>query len=265
MARIAYADESGTTDSMPCYVIGVVSVYELHIEAFDTRLKKLREVHGFEGEPKWTRIRTGHGLINFGLDILDHILRSRTACFDAIVVHKELFRNWKGSSASKEEAFYQTYTYLLRHLVNRANQTTKVYIDDRSDSYAKRHEMVETIGNHMLSRLESSGRLSSVTKVSSKDMAGIQAADLITGAVMTAHLQHHSPNASIHFGKKLAMERMSQLLNWPNLCCDTFPHERFNIWHFPVEYRGIPESRTPDYSGPINYVTKNDLKTHKIK
>jgi hypothetical protein len=259
MARVAFADESGTTDRLPCYAIGVVSVDEDALNAFNQRFESLRRQHGFEGEAKWTRVRKGHGLVNFALDWLHKILNSRTVCFDAIVVHKELFNKWEGSSRKKEEAFYLTYTYLLRHIARRANETTNVFIDDRADTYAKRHEVVETIGNHMLVQLESKGRLDSVTKVKSHDYPGIQIADLLTGAITTAHVRHLDRAHSLNPGKRLAIDRMAWLLSWDDLCYDTYPHPRFNIWHFPIEYRATPGSMLPQPRGPVPFVTPENM------
>lgn len=259
MARVAFADESGTTDVSPCYGIGVVSVAEEYLEAFNQRFDSLKKQHGFEGEAKWTRIRKSHGLVNFALDWLHRLLSSRTGCFDAIVVHKDLFQKWGGSPEEREDAFYMSYTFLLRHIARRANETARVLIDDRSDKYAKRHEMVETIGNHMLAQLESKGRLASVEKVPSHEHPGVQIADLITGAITSSHIRHLAPNLRINPGKCLTIDRMAQILGWDDLCYDTYPHPRFNIWHFPQEYRAIPRSRKPECRAPVPFVTAEDM------
>lgn len=259
MARIAFADESGTTDVSPCYAIGVVSVAEEYVTAFNQRFESLRKQHGVKGEAKWTRVRKGHGLVNFALDWLYRLLSSQTGCFDVIVVHKDLFRKWGRTAEEKEDAFYMTYTFLLRHIARRASETAYVFIDNRSDKYAKRHEMVETIGNHMLAQLESTGRLASVCKVSSNEYPGIQIADLLTGAINSSHIRYLAPKMNMNPGKRLAIERMAQILGWDDLCYDTYPHPRFNIWHFPQEYRAIPRSRMPECRTPIPFVKADEM------
>ncbi len=256
--RIAFADESGTDGRAKCYSIGVVSFEASCLEAFERHFKSLLSTHGVQGEAKWTQVRTSHGLINFTLDALNSILCSRTASFDAIVVNTELFRNWR-LVANKETAFYQTYTYLLRHIVRRANVTADVYIDDRSDSYAKRHEVVEKIGNYMLTRLASKGRLGSVHKVSSRDFVGVQVADLLTGAINAAHARRLAPDLPLHFGKRLAIERLAQMLGWDDLCYDTMPSEKLNIWHFPIQYRSLPATRAFVPTTEVPYVSSPDL------
>lgn len=256
--RIAFADESGTDNHSPCYAIGVISVESTRREAFERYLTELRAAHRFTGEAKWTRVRTSHGLTNFALASLDAILRSSTAEFDVIVVNKSLFRNW--AIIGPESAFYQTYTYLLRHIVRRSSVSTEVLIDDRSDSYSKRHEVVETIGNHMLARLEQSGRLGAVRRVRSHDQIGVQVADLLTGAVNAAHLRHLLPQAPLNPGKALTIMRLAELIGWDNLCYDTFPSPRLNIWHFPTEYRAVPTSRAITPAPSARFVTPDEMK-----
>ena len=258
MSRIAFADESGTDGRSKCYTIGVVSFDASCLAGFEQHFDALHVTHGVQGEAKWTRVRTSHGLINFALDALHSIMSSRTASFDAIVVNTELFRNWR-LLGSKEAAFYQTYTYLLRHMVRRAKETADVYIDDRPDAYAKRHEVVEKIANNMLTRLASKGRLGAVHKVPSHERIGVQVADLLTGAINAAHGRKLDPSMPMHFGKRLAIERMSEMLGWDDLCYDTMPSPKFNIWHFPIEYRSMPRTREIVSSTKVPYVSSADL------
>jgi hypothetical protein len=258
MKRVAFADESGIDGRSSCYSIGAVSVDADRVDAFQEFFKSKLRQHGVQGEAKWTRVRMGHGLINFALDALSSILRSDSASFDIIVVNKSLFRNWTLRLVTKETAFYQTYTYLLRHIVSRAKVTADVYIDDRSDAYAKRHEVVEKIGNNMLQKLANKGRLGTVCKVPSSQYVGIQIADLLTGAINAAHSLRLNPRLPIHPGKRLAIERLAEMLGWDDLCYDTMPSDKFNIWHFPIEYRSFPKTKNLELD-VIRYVSSVDL------
>lgn len=259
MERVAFADESGIDGRTTCYSIGAVSVDAARLDVFEEYFATKLIEHGVQGEAKWTRVRMSHGLINFALDALSSILRSNSASFDVIVVNTSLFRNWSMCLVTKEAAFYQTYTYLLRHIAKRAKATAEVYIDDRSDAYSKRHEVIQKIGNNMLERLASKGRLGSVRKVLSSQYVGIQIADLLTGAINAAHSLKLNPRLPIHPGKRLAIERLAEVLGWDDLCYDTMPSERLNIWHFPVEYRCVPKTQTVEPAAEIPYVSAVDL------
>ena len=88
----------------------------------------------------------------FALDALNSITRSHTASFDVIVVNTSLYRNWNSGLRTREDAFYQTFTLLLQHIADRTSLPAEIYVDNRGDRYAKRDEMMRTIGNNMLLR-----------------------------------------------------------------------------------------------------------------
>ena len=263
MARVAFADESGIDGSTKCYAIGVVSVAASRIGHFNQVFESLKRKHGVDNEVRWTSVRNSHGLVNLGIDWLHRIVTSSTARFDAIVVNTALYRKWR-DSAGREEAFYRTYTFLLRHLALRVREETTVMIDDRSDEYPKRHEVVETITNRMLAQLHATGRLKDVIKVRSHDHPGIQIADMLTGAVASSHRLFLDPAAPINAAKRLAIQRMASLIGWDALHYDTFPHDKFNIWHFPLECRGTPASRKINVARLAPFITPAELGTsHK--
>jgi hypothetical protein len=257
--RIAFADESGIDGNADCYAIGVVSFDRKWLDGFEAHFRSKLVSHGVQGEAKWTKVRGSHGLINFTLDGLDSILRSQSGSFDVIVVNTSLFRNWSSPLMTKEDAFYQTYTYLIRHIANRASLPSEIFIDDRTDGYAKRDEMMENIGNNMLAQLASAGRLTGVHKVDSRECVGVQVADLLTGAVNAAHARLLNRRFPLHSAKRLAIERLARMLGWDDLCYDTFPSLKFNIWQFPKEYRAFPQTRVVNPTGDVPYVSAVDL------
>jgi len=109
----------------------------------------------------------------------------------------------------------------------------------------------------MLVKLAATGRLGAVRKVDSATAPGIQVADLLTGAINTAHLCHLAPAFSINAGTRLAIERVASMLGWSHLAHDTYPHPKFNIWHFPTEFRG--PSRDPEFAASVPYVCAGDI------
>jgi hypothetical protein len=259
MGKIGFADESGTDSLSPCYSIGVILVDSVALGDFDGRLQSLKSNHNIQHELKWNKISNSHGAINFLLGSLDCLLSFPGITFDVIVVRKDVFRNWQGGQENREQAFYQTYTLLLKHILQRTKDVADILIDNRSDSYPKQHEVVETIGNRMLAKLHSKGRLNSVRKVDSKQHLSIQVADIITGLINAGHNIFLKPDYQLNSGKRLAIQRAGQMLGWDRLCYDTFPHPQFNIWHFPIEFRAIPGSREPIPTLPIPWIVPADL------
>jgi len=259
MRRIAFADESGLDGLSPCYSIGVVSFDHGCLAAFDEFFRQKLTMHGVVGEAKWKKISTSHGLINFGLDALDSIIRSHSGSFDAIVVNTAQYRNWHSPLRTKEEAFYKTYTLLLSHIADRCGLPAEIFIDDRTDSYNKRDEAMAKIANNMLAKLASNGHLESVTKIKSHDCPGVQIADMLTGAFNASHARLLNPRLPLHYGKKIAIERIAEMLGWDDLCYDTMPSDRVNVWHFPIQFRNFPATRPVLWGREPRYVTAVDL------
>jgi hypothetical protein len=84
-------------------------------------------------------------------------------------------------------------------------------------------------------------------------------ADLLTGAVNAAHSRWLNPGFPLHSVKRLAIERLAQILGWDDLCYDTMPSQKFNVWHFPKEYRAVPKTRAVNPTTQIPYVSSVDL------
>ena len=120
----------------------------------------------------------------------------------------------------------------------------RVFIDDRSDEYPRQPEVIQIVGNHMLKDLADARRLGDVTKVNSKLEPVIQVADLLTGAITAAHRIDLNPADALHPGKLLAISRVAEMFDWPDMVCDTMPDSRFNVWHFPKQYRAQPATRS---------------------
>lgn len=241
--RIAFADESGSDWNSKCYAIGAVSFDEDRLNGFNKCFEESRERHGVaDREIHWNKLSNTHGLGNFCIEWLHRILTSKTARFDVMVVNTALFNEWTARGGNREEAFYKTYTELLKCLPRDSGASVRVLIDNREDSYSKRDEAMLKIGNNMLQSIQSAVRLSSLTKVSSKEHPGIQVADILTGAIRTAHALQIDPKLGVSYGKRVVMERMARVVGWVDFASDTLPprynKSRLNIWHFPFEYRG---------------------------
>jgi len=118
---------------------------------------------------------------------------------------------------------------------------------------------MQTIGNYMLAQLASSGRLDRVEKVESRESVGVQVADLLTGAITAAHSRKLNSKFPLHKGKQLAIERLADMIGWDDLCYDTMPSDKINIWHFPKEYRAFPATLSLTWMREPRYVSAIDL------
>jgi hypothetical protein len=198
----------------------------------------------------------GHGPINFAIELWRDVVGHPSVRFAAIVVRKDLYRKW---SENQEDAFYTTYTFLLRHAAKLRAGEFDVVIDNRSDSYGKRDEVLGIVSNHMLRGLDCGSEIVRVAKDDSKLLPGLQVADIFTGAITHAHAMRLDPRCEPNAGKQMLIQRMAQLAGWEDLYCDTMPDSATNIWHFPREWRGTPETRRLSPRRAVPFVTAREL------
>lgn len=239
MEVIAFADESGTTPKIPCYTIGVLNIPSDFIDTFNGQMEALAKKSGVQGELKWEKVRSSSGQVNLCLNTLKFILNS-PCTFHAIAVEKAQYRKWRDD---EESAFFTTYNFLLRQSSKGFDANYKVLIDQRCTVYSKQDEVMQIITNHMLAKLPTSSKIEHVKMDNSKVHWGLQAVDLLTGAINTSYQLYFKPDAEMKVAKKLAIDLMSKSLGWDHLAYDTYPNDHFNIWHFPPETRAIPATK----------------------
>ncbi|MCW8900999.1 MAG: DUF3800 domain-containing protein [Gammaproteobacteria bacterium] len=201
MEYIFYGDESGQNiRDYKAYGIGAFLIPKEQEERYLELLNELSEKHKINKELGWKTLKNSYNVINFGMDVMRVILTT-SACFTSIIVHKENFINWNKDKMNREDAFYQTYTFLLRHIAKVLEASVTAKLDQKSDSYKKRCEVVEVIANNSLR--ESSAHIGSVTKVNSKAHIGVQIADILTGAITASRCMYLNPKFSVNPAKKL--------------------------------------------------------------
>jgi hypothetical protein len=245
---VSFADESGISKGSPCYTIGILNVPSDYLDEFNSQIEDIYKSSGIQGEIKWEKVRKSSGQINLCLNILRFILSS-PCTFHAIAVSKAPYNKWH---KDEEAAFYTTYNQLLNQSSKGLNATFKVYIDQKSTKYPKQDEVMQIITNRMLAKLPTTSKIELVTMQNSKLHWGLQAVDILTGAVNTGYLLYFNPKAEMQMAKKLAVFRMAAILGWDQLAYDTRPNNMFNIWHFPIETRAKPATQdiAPNFSVP---------------
>lgn len=257
MEYIFYGDESGQNlKNYKAYGIGAFLIPKAQEERYNRVFEELADKHKINKEVGWKTLNSSYNIINFGMDVLRVVLTT-SASFTSIMVHKDHFRNWSSTRISREDAFYQTYTFLLRHIASVLHASVTAKLDQKSDSYRKRCEVVEVIANNSLK--ESSAKINSVEKVNSKHHVGIQIADLLTGAITASRCMYLNENFKVNAAKALFISKLSQILGWESLCFDTYPESKFNIWHFPPECRNNPGTKYEYKNYRVPYITKTEF------
>jgi hypothetical protein len=258
MEVTAFADESGTSAGIPCYTIGVLNIPSDFLIDFNLKVQELATKSGLRGELKWEKIRSSAGQINLCLEIIKLILSSPCK-FHAISVEKSPYKKWR---ENEEDAFYTTYNLLLRQSSKGFDANYKIFIDQRCTVYPKQEELMQIITNHMLAKLPTASKIEHVTMENSKLQMGLQAVDLITGAINTAYQLYLKPHAEMQDAKKIAISLMAKAVGWDSLANDTYPNDHFNIWHFPPETRGKPKTAIVTPNLNIKGITREEYESY---
>ncbi|MCA9855473.1 MAG: DUF3800 domain-containing protein [Dehalococcoidia bacterium] len=231
-----FGDESGIHKGVPCYGIGCIVVPEPEVDRLQARVAEVFRQNGVgDREMKWSAIRRHNATIQAARDAT-RLLIQEEVMFQAIVVNKRLYRNWPGN---EEEAFYKTYSFLVKSIGDRLAGQFRVMIDDRSDRYARRAEVVQIVTNRFLqSAPDADNRILGVEKVDSKVHPLLQMTDVWLGAITASTNCHVVECTDDHLGKTVIANDLAQAVGWDGLHFDTMPNRIFNVWHFPIGFRG---------------------------
>jgi hypothetical protein len=252
---LSFSDESGISKSSPCYTIGVLNVPLGDLEYFNKCVKGIYEKSGIQGEIKWEKIRGSAGQVNFCIDLMRFVFSSGYS-FHAIAVYKKPYRMWH---SDEEKAFFVTYNQLLRQSSASLNANINAVVDKKSTSYTKQDEVMQIITNRMLAKYPTKSVIAGVTMDDSKAHWGLQAVDILTGAVNSSYQLYFDPNAQMQDAKKIAIAKMANMVGWDCLAYDTLPNDSFNIWHFPIETRAKPKTMPVNLNLNVQPITRDEF------
>ena len=240
MTHIAVVDESGTHAGCPCYTIGGFVVPEGEFEEITTALSALRSEYGVDDELKWTKIGSYNARTELAFEGVRHLFESG-ATFQALVTEKSTFRKWQ---SNHEEAFYHSYFQLARNLARGGNDI-RLMIDERSDQYDKRAEVLEIVTNRALVKEQVGATIGSVEMIDSRSQEILQFSDVLVGAINSDTARYLDERVEMNRFKEELVRRLARLVGWDRFWYDTWPNQTFNVWHFPTNFRARPKTLDP--------------------
>lgn len=259
MEYSVFGDESGTTGNDKSYSIGLLCVPRESVSNFNDYIHQLKAKRGISGELKWSKIKNSARQANICIDLLNMVMKSQ-CCFHAIVVKKDVYRNW-AEKTERHHAFYKTYTELIKSVAQHTNSTLTINMDQKSDKYKKHDEVTGIIANNMLEKMGKERLVEYVKMQDSKEYLGLQAVDILTGAVNSGYLKFLDPNLKLSVAKEVAFQRMAQMIGWDKFHHDTYPNPNFNIWHFPEQIRGNAGTKAVAFNPNVKAVKPEELKS----
>lgn len=237
-----FTDESGTHSlNAPIFSIGGFVLEEEQVESIEEALDSICRSYLVESELKWTAMGRHRSIQTQELaEDAARALFAAGARFHAIVVNKRTFRLWQGD---REEAFWRAYGLLTQNVTERLQTAVRMSVDDRSDRYPRRHEVLQIVSNHSLRKNSRPGSVASVDRIDSRSSRIVQMADILVGAITADTTEYIDPHLVVAPRKREVSGMLASILGWDRLWYDTMPNEHVNVWHFPPDgFRGLPET-----------------------
>lgn len=211
---------------------------------FAAMLTELQAKYRYRDEMKWSRIRERNE--PFFSAMVQAFFRTRWLMFHCLVVRKAYVDTALHGEDPHDLARRKQFSMLIQKKIEffagrDAKKAYLVWVDRLPSRYAKADEAAEKIVKYSLERALGNSPLRRIATKDSRETPGIQLADLLLGAVVTAWNNEGSAAAKTRMRALVARH-----LGWVDLRADTRPQEwKFNIWHFwdPTE-KGERECET---------------------
>jgi hypothetical protein len=237
---LIFGDESGTGGASH-YGFGTLWIPFQRRGDLWRAVQELRDEHGYTSEIKWNKVSRGNEA--FFRDLMILFFERRWMMFHGLFVRKA-YVDLSFHKGDWDLARRKHQTLLLSNKIayfsgGASDIQCHFRVDPIPSRYAKADEVMHKVSNYELENTYGIKPLVSVRAVDSKESLGIQLCDFLLGAAMA---EWQSDMTSDH--KKRMTALMADLLNWPDMKADTFPHEwKFNIWSFHNPAARLPRDR----------------------
>jgi hypothetical protein len=226
---LVYCDESGQQGKV-YYGFGSLWMPWERRGDFTGLVGVLRDKHRYRHEIKWNKIDDKNA--EFYRELIEEMFRRNWLMFHCLIGRKG-YINKSLHQGGYDEALRKHFAMLIRKKIAffSAGDRRKAYhivVDRLPFSYQKADEAAHVIVNHTLKRDMGFNPVHTMVTKDSKDAVGIQVADVLLGAVVTAWNKDSSGPA-----KQGMRDYVAEHLGWRHLRADTRHWEwKFNIWYF---------------------------------
>jgi hypothetical protein len=200
-----YCDESChlENDNQKAMVLGAIWCQKEKVYEISSRLKEIREKHGFSHnfEIKWTKVSKSK--VDFYLDIIDYFFDDDDLYFRAVIVPDKKLLDHNRFNQDHDDFYYKMFFYVLKNIL-RPQERFNIYIDIK-----------DTLGNYRVENLKrmlsysqydfSNQIINQFKRVHSHEVILLQLADLIIGALSYVHR-----GLSDNEGKNIIIQRIKE-------------------------------------------------------
>lgn len=219
-----YCDESChlENDGQRVMVVGLLRCPKAHVADVSQKMQAIKVRHGVPAhqEIKWTKVTPQK--IGLYLDLIDLFFDSPGLGFRAVVVNKEMLRH-DAFDQTHDKFYYKMDFQLLSHIIL-PNNEYHIYLDIKDSKGQERVKILHEILCN--SRYDFNKQIiKKIQLVRSHEVAPLQLADLMIGALSYFHRGLTSSDAKISIIDKIIHRSGYQLRN------STLPTEqKFNLF-----------------------------------
>ena len=228
-----YCDESCHLehDSHTAMVVGAVWCRLENVKTIHKRIADIKERHGFgrSREVKWTRVSPGK--LEFYLDLLDYFFDTSDLCFRCIVVPEKAKLRHDDFNQTHDEFYYKLYYLLISRLLKPQTEFN-IYLDEKDTLGASKVAHLKDVlrsANFDLNGM----KLGNFQTVKSSEVAIVQLADILTGAVSYVARGLATSEAKLELVKKISARSKYSLTR-----SSVFKEEKFNIFYWRSQNEG---------------------------
>lgn len=226
---LVYCDESGHVGKK-YYGFGSLWMPWERRGDFTGIVGALRDRHRYSHEIKWHKV--DDRALHFYRDLVEEFFRRNWLMFHALVGRKG-YIDRSLHPGGYDEALRKHFAMLIRSKILFFSQGDRrkayhIVVDKLPSSYDRADEAAHVIVDHALKRDMGFTPLHTLVTRDSKDAVGIQAVDVLIGAIVSDWNQEPCGPA-----KKDLRDWIAEHLGWRHLRADTRHWEwKFNVWYF---------------------------------
>lgn len=220
-----YCDESShlENDNQSVMVLGAVWCSLEKVREITMRLREIKERHGLKPdfEIKWTKVSPAKQ--RFYLDILDYFFDDDDLHFRALVIPDKSKLRHSDFNQDHDDWYYKMYFSMLKAILE-PKSSYRIYLDIKD---TRSENKVRKLHNFLCNHVQDHNReiVERLQSVRSHEVAILQIADLLIGAVNYVNRDLHTSEAKIAIVNRLR-ERSHY-----NLTSSTLPREsKVNIF-----------------------------------
>lgn len=229
--EVVFCDESCHLegDGQPIMLVGCIWTSKRALRRLNSEFAELKEKHHTNGELKWSRVSKSREA--FFLEVVDWFFKSDALHFRCVVVADKNKLNHALFNKGSHDKFYYKLYFMLLQRVLQADKKYEVFVDLKD---TRGRLMLPHLREVLCSAKHASAMIGNIQNVHSKEVALVQLADFLIGAVA-----YRNRNLSANDTKKLVVDRIEKNYGKALSTSSSLAEGKFDVFIFNP--KDVPE------------------------